>query len=130
MPAATHDNEVDPIFFQSSFPSSLVVRWKLITPLCSLIIVIRHGKRQPQPSRLMNSSLYVIKNKAFWKIMNIHNPCNHCAMHFECSLEASSACSLPCLVFLCNFSNLCHNHSKILRLFSNKHDGQRGVKPN
>ena len=61
VPAATHDNEVDPIFFQSSFPSSLVVRWKLITPLCSLIIVIRHGKRQPQPSRLMHSGLYGIK---------------------------------------------------------------------
>ena len=61
VPAATHDNEVDPIFFQSSFPSSLVVRWKLITPLCSLIIVIRHGERQPQPSRLMHSGLYGIK---------------------------------------------------------------------
>jgi hypothetical protein len=60
-PAATHDNEVDPIFFQSSFPSSLVVRWKLITPLCSLIIVIRHGERQPQPSRPKHNGLCKIK---------------------------------------------------------------------
>ena len=108
VPAATHDNEVDPIFFQSSFPSSLVVRWKLITPLCSLIIVIRHGERQPQPSRLMHSGLYGIK-MGIKKSVCSPRPESHClSAGFFFLHKDTRGCFLQCLQ-VSSYSSLLFN---------------------